>query len=211
MLVRLTFPLVLLLGACGPRDKDSSPSTESVRRAASAKPDPAATRGTAKDSRFSKMKSLDEYLTIEGDAYDKVSPLSSAIQERIEKHGLDAWDSPDSELDRVSTWEERAVVRLMSFYSLCSNNGRMYPHIDYGLSIIPELEAVGATETVTALRDLEVLRKTEPDLEESKERLRIEATVPGDFEWADPILAYVQKHKDRFLQHQTAPTKPQHD
>jgi hypothetical protein len=148
------------------------------------------------------MKTLDDFLAIDGDSFAKLSPLVSAIQSRISQHGLDAWDSPDSELDRVSTWEERAIVRLTSFHCVCSNNGRVYPHIDYGLSLIPEFEAVGATETIHALRELERLRETEPDLEESPTRLLIEDRVPGDFVWADPIIEYVRRHSDRFLQHQ---------
>jgi len=115
-------------------------------------------------------------------------------------HGSTGTDSPDIALDRISTWEERLIVRLFSFYCVCSNNGRVYPHIDYGLSMLAELEAVGATQTITALRELDQLRHTEPNLEESARRIQIEEQVPGDFEWPDPILTYVRRHHYSFLQ-----------
>jgi hypothetical protein len=148
------------------------------------------------------MKTLDDYLSQNGDSFDKLVSLTSAIQSRIDRSGLNAWDSPDSQLDSVSTWEERAIVRVISFYCNCSNSGRIYPCLDEGLSLTPEFEAIGAATTLTALHELDQLRNSEPDLEESKARIEIESQVPGDFEWAEPILNYVRAHSDRFLQHQ---------
>ena len=54
------------------------------------------------------------------DLVPKVAPLLLrqaccevfAAQKRIEDAGLDAWDSPAARLDKISTWEERAIVRL---------------------------------------------------------------------------------------------------
>lgn len=145
------------------------------------------------------MRTLQDYLDRPGDSFDKLSPLASAIQTRIDEAGLNAWDSPDSDLDAVSTWEERALVRLVSFYCVCSNSGRIHPHLDYGLALIPELEAVDARSTVKALRELDQLRDSGFELTDSDQVDKIEEQVPGDFIWADPILDYVNRHADRYL------------
>lgn len=150
------------------------------------------------------MKTLEDYLAGSDDSFSKLTSLATAIQSRIDRSGLNAWGSPDSQLDNVSTWEERAIIRLVSFYCSCSNSGRVYPCLDEGLALVPEFEAVGAATTIKALRELDQLQKTEPDLEECEGRIEIENQVPGDFEWAAPILEYVRKHRDRFFQHEVA-------
>lgn len=145
------------------------------------------------------MEHLKPYFEIEGDSFDKLSPLAAAIQKRIENAGLSAWESPETELEKVSTWEERAVVRLVSFYCVCSSSGRVHPHLDHGLWLCSELEAVGAHSTLRALRELDALRRSGVELGDGEQVSRIEKQVPGDFDWADPILEYVRSHPRRFL------------
>ncbi len=145
------------------------------------------------------MLHLEKYLNVDGDSFDKLSALDTDVDKRITQAGLDIWDSPDAKLDQVSTWEERVIGRLMGFYCVCSNNGRVYPHVDLGLSLISELTAVGAHTTIKALRELDALRESGFELEDGDRVSKIEEQVPGDFEWADPLLDYVKANCTRFM------------
>ena len=139
---------------------------------------------------------LTQYLSREGDAFGKLSALETAIRERIQRAGLSAWESAEEGLDAVSTWEERAVVRLMSLYSARSISGDFLQYVQYGLSLTRELEAVGAHSTVAALRELDRLDMS--GRQDDAVVARIEAQVPGDFVWAEPILKFVIENADRF-------------
>jgi len=148
------------------------------------------------------MKKIETYLRGKGDSFERVSRICSAIQKRVEeKARLSLWESDKTELDAVSTEEERAVVYMVSFYSGCSNSGRIYPHLDAGLFLIPALEAAGAHSTVKALRELQEFRRSGAELRDCDAVAEIERQVPGDFEWADPILEYVRSNRDRFFLH----------
>ena len=92
--------------------------------------------------------------TISEQQYQELSAAVDLINRKIDDAGLCVFESEDTDLDQYSHWYERAIVRSTVFYRMCDNNGRVYPHLDYGLSIYDELKAVGANSTCQALSEL---------------------------------------------------------
>lgn len=131
----------------------------------------------------------------QSDEYKELMGVVAGVFERCENSSLDLFDSSEEELNSISTWNERATVLITTFYNLCSNNGRVYPHLELGLSIRTELEAVGAVSTIAALDKLNELQKTMGELDDCPAIDKIENSIPGDFEWAKPVYEFYLRRK----------------
>ncbi len=136
------------------------------------------------------------------DDFDRVFFISEAVRKRIQLAGADILSN---DAGKHVTETEHAILRMTQFFCLVSNNGRLYPHLELGLELLPFLEQMDLSGTVAALHALcgfadkhncaigsiEFESKVEPVHEQ------LEAPAEGDFLWATRIMQYVAANPEK--------------
>jgi hypothetical protein len=168
--------------------------------------------------------SLSTIEDLEGDSFDRVSHICNALARRLEARGVDLYVDDDREQERRYLSEPERIVRtLTSFFCGCSNAGTLYEHLEWGLTLLPEIEQIGATRCATALRQLVTFRRRHEELHELldagtiteaeydqrwavwlDDREACERGADGDFVWADLLWQYALANRAEILRDQKA-------
>ena len=131
----------------------------------------------------------------------RFSLLIGAIARKGENSGGDARTQANQVSNQLSDTED-LVMKLNVFFSLCDNNGRIYPHLEHGLQLKRELTLIGAHGTLRVLADLESRLNS---VATPKQREVVLDEIESDYEriekdaetnWQSLVLRYVERNKN---------------
>ena len=154
------------------------------------------------------------------DSLDGLGRICAELKSRLNAAGVKdlGFDENREQERRYLSEPERIVRTLTTFFCGCSNAGTLYEHLDWGLNLLPEITAIGATGCANALRGLVSFQRKDQQLQEQskageitddeydrrwaamlQERAEIEREAEGDFLWADLLWRYALEHRAEIL------------